>query len=114
MSSNICQYLDELTWEYAQWCKRPKDGSYYAIADGKRCKKGTPVNYVPEAKAKTKALSKSSNKAKNTETKPNKKISGSGGRGSAARKKKIKKLILGKKFRILSQQLSLGDFLMMK
>jgi hypothetical protein len=55
---------------------------------GNNAKKGTPVNYVPEAKAKVKALSKSSNKAKKTETKPNKKNSGSGGSGSAARKNK--------------------------
>lgn len=39
----IISYLDELTLQYAQWCQRTKDGSYYAIADGLQCRQGKPV-----------------------------------------------------------------------
>jgi hypothetical protein len=46
-NSTIIDYLDELTLQYAQWCQRTKDGSYYAIADGLQCRQGKPV---PEPK----------------------------------------------------------------
>lgn len=43
MKRSIQEYLDQLTWEYAQLCQR-KDGSIYGIADGKKCRKGSPIS----------------------------------------------------------------------
>jgi len=48
-SSNICQYLDQLTWEFVQLCQR-NDGTIYGIASGKQCRKGKPVSYNPNDK----------------------------------------------------------------
>jgi serine/threonine protein kinase len=42
-SRNIVNYLDYLTYQYAQWCQR-SNGSFYAIADGLQCRKGKPVS----------------------------------------------------------------------
>lgn len=85
-SKEIVNYLDELTYQYAQWCKRPKDGSYYAIADGKQCRQGVPVNYSPEEKAK--ASNKPGSKGeKKKPTSQGKKQTGTG-RGSTTNKSK--------------------------
>jgi hypothetical protein len=46
---DIKDYLDQLTWEYAQLCQR-KDGSIYGIASGKQCRKGKPISYNPNDK----------------------------------------------------------------
>lgn len=49
MTSNICKYLDQLTYDFRQLCQRP-DGSIYGIASGKQCLKGKPISYNPNDK----------------------------------------------------------------
>jgi hypothetical protein len=47
--NNICQYLDQLTWEFVQLCQRD-NGTIYGIASGKQCRKGKPISYNPNDK----------------------------------------------------------------
>ena len=42
----IRDYLEQLTWEYAQLCQRD-NGTIYGIASGKQCRKGKPISYNP-------------------------------------------------------------------
>ena len=68
-SSGIVEYLDQLTFEYAQLCQRD-NGSVYGIATGRKCRKGRPISTRPEVKeSKSKTVKSTSPKSKGKEAK---------------------------------------------